>query len=102
MARNQGTACKISVNLVTQNTRRMVPKRTCESWETKLVNCEIPSQAIRPIAKFFTKRSGPRHHLQYMAPSVPYFFVPVDKASIIADCLENQLTADDLYDCDRR
>jgi hypothetical protein len=27
---------------------------------------------------------------------------PVDKASIIADCIENQLTVHDLHDCDHR
>jgi hypothetical protein len=42
----------------------MVRKRALEIWETKLANCEVTPQAIRPIAKSLVKRGGPK------APSI--------------------------------
>jgi hypothetical protein len=49
-------------------------KRTPERWETKLANCKVTPQAIRPIAKSLTKKGvHQRHYLQFMIPQAPYF-----------------------------
>jgi hypothetical protein len=79
----------------------MVLKKALERWETKLANCEVTPQAIRPIAKSLTKRGG------LQAPSAIHgplgsLFYPIDKAKAIADCLENQFTAHNFCDCDHR
>jgi hypothetical protein len=94
-------ACKTGVNWVTQNIRRMVWKRALERWETKLVNCEVTPQTIWPIAKSLTKRGGQKAPSAIYGPIGPIFY-PVDKANIIAVCLENQFTAHDLCDCDHK
>jgi hypothetical protein len=69
--------------------RRMGRKRALERWETKLANCEVTPQAIWPIVKFLTKWGGTK------TPSAIHghlgaIFYPIDKANIIAYCLENQ------------
>jgi hypothetical protein len=71
-------ACKMAVNWVTQNIRKMVWKRALERWETKLGNCEVTPQAIWPIVKSLTKSGGPK------APSAIHgqlgsTFYPIDK-----------------------
>jgi hypothetical protein len=69
-------------------------KKGIERWETKLVNTELTPPAIWPIAKSLTNRDGPR------APTAIHDLLglncPVDKASAIADCLENQYTPHNL------
>jgi hypothetical protein len=77
----------------------MTGKRALEQWETKIANCDVTPQAIWPVAKFLTNRGRPK------APSVIHrrlspIFYPINKASIIADCLENQYTPHEL--CEAR
>jgi hypothetical protein len=79
----------------------MVGKRALEIWETKFPNCEVTPQAISPIAKSLTKRGGLKEPSAIHGPLGPLFY-PIDKANAIADCLENQLTAHNLCDCDHR
>jgi hypothetical protein len=89
--------CKTAVNWVTRNIRRMVQKGALERWETKLANCEVTPQTIWPIAKSLIKRSGPK------APSAIHgllgpIFYQIDKASIVAACLEKQFRAHGMCD----
>jgi hypothetical protein len=79
----------------------MVRKRALERWETKLANCEVTPQAIWPIAKFLTKRSGSKAPSEIRFPLGPISY-SIDKANINADCLENQLRVHDLCDFDNR
>jgi hypothetical protein len=65
----------------------------------KVKNCEVTPQAIWSTAKSLTKRDGPKAPSAIHGPLSPTFY-SIDKANIIADCLENQLRAHDLYDCD--
>jgi hypothetical protein len=90
-------ACKTAVNWVSRNIRRMVQKRAHERWETKLANCEVTHQVIWPIAKSLAKSGGPKTPSEIHGPLGPIFY-PIDKANIIADCLENQFRARDLCD----
>jgi hypothetical protein len=81
--------------------RRMVRKRALERWETNLGNCEVTPEAIWPIAKSLSKRSGQKAPSAIHGPSGPTFY-PIDKANIIADCLEKQFKAHDFCDCGHR
>jgi hypothetical protein len=60
----RNSECKMAVNWVTRKVRRMVRRRALERRETKLVNCEVTSQAIWLITKSLSEKSGPK------APSV--------------------------------
>jgi hypothetical protein len=53
----------------------------------KLANCEITPQAIWPVAKYFSKRGGPKAPSAILAPLGPIFYI-IDKANIIADSLK--------------
>jgi hypothetical protein len=69
----------------------MTRKKALERWETKLANTELAPPAKWPIAKSLTHRDGPR------APTAIHGLLglqyhPLDKATVIADCLENQFT----------
>jgi hypothetical protein len=83
----------MSVNWVTRNIRRMVWKWALERWETKLSNCKVILQAVWPIAESLWKRNA----IHCPLTSVYY---SIDKANIIAECLENQFRVHDLRDCD--
>jgi hypothetical protein len=79
----------------------MVQKRAFERWKTKLSNCEDTPQGVWPIAKSLRKRDGPKvssaiHGLLSLT------FCSIDRANIIADCLENQFRAHDMFDYDHR
>jgi hypothetical protein len=64
-----------------------------------IVNTEVIPQAILPIAKSLLKRDGPRVQIAIQGPSGLILLVhPSEKASAIADCLENQFTHHDLCD----
>jgi hypothetical protein len=65
--------------------------------ETKLANCEVRPQVIWPVSKFLTETGGTKSPSAIHGPLGPIFY-PIDKASIIADCLENQLKEHDLCD----
>jgi hypothetical protein len=91
----------MTVNWVTRNIRRMVRKRGLERWETNSENCEATPQVIWPIAKSLSKRGGPKAPSEIHGP-LGLIFYPIHKTNIIADCLENQFRAHDLFDCDRR
>jgi hypothetical protein len=80
-------ARKTAVNWVTRHIRRMVWKRLPGRWETKLANCKVTSQAIRPIAKSLSERGGPKAQSAIHGPLGPKLY-PIDKANIIAGCLE--------------
>jgi hypothetical protein len=84
------------VNWVTKTFRRMTRKRALERWETKRENCEVTPQAIWPTAKSLTKRGRPK------APIAPLgsAFYPIEKANVIANCLENLFTPHELCDTD--
>jgi hypothetical protein len=66
-----------------------------------LATCEVTPQAIWPVAKSLTKSGGPKASSAIHGP-LGHIFYPIDKANIIADCLENQFTVHDLCDCDHR
>jgi hypothetical protein len=95
MARNQGSGMKAAVIWFTRNIRRMAQKGPLERWEIKLSNCKVTPQAIWPIAKPLTKRGGPKAPSAIHGPLGP-IFCPIDKANIIADCLEYQFRAHDM------
>jgi hypothetical protein len=65
-----------------------------ERWETQLANCEVTPQAIWPIAESLSKRDGPKASSAIHDPLGPIFY-PINKANIIANCLENQFRAHD-------
>jgi hypothetical protein len=79
--------CRTAVNWVNKTIRRMTQKRALKQWETKVENYDITLQAIWPIAKFLTKRGGPkvptaiRGHLDLA-------FYPIEKSNLLANCLE--------------
>jgi hypothetical protein len=75
----------------------MVRKRALERWETKLTNCEVTSQAVWLIAEFLSKSGGPETPSEVHCPLGPIFY-PIDKANIIADCIENKFRAHDSCD----
>jgi hypothetical protein len=82
-------ACKTAVNWITKRIRRMTQKKLKEQWDTKMGNCKVTPQAIWPMAKAMLKRDSPK------APTVIHGysglkFLPLEKASAIADCLENR------------
>jgi hypothetical protein len=79
----------------------MVRKRAHERWETNLANSEFIPQTTWPIAKSLTKRGGPKAPPTFHGPLDPIFY-PIDKAYIIALCLENLFRAHDMCDCDHR
>jgi hypothetical protein len=78
----------------------MVRRRAVERWETKLANCEVTPQAIWPIAK--SSQKGVDQSTICNSWSLRPIFYPIDKANIIADCLDDQFRAHDLHDCDNR
>jgi hypothetical protein len=82
----------MAINWVTPNIR----KRSLETWETRLANCEVTPQAIWPIAKSLMERSGPNSW------SLKPHIYPIGKANTTVGCLENQFTAHNLCDCDHR
>jgi hypothetical protein len=59
-----------------------------------LVNHKVTLQAIWPISKSVIKRGGQKVPSAIHGPLGPIFY-PVDKANIVADCLENQFRAHD-------
>jgi hypothetical protein len=87
--------------LATQYIRRKVRKRALERWETNLANCEVTPQAIWPTAKSLTKRGEVKVPSAFHGPLGPISY-PIDKANVIADCLENQFKAHDFCDGDNR
>jgi hypothetical protein len=66
-----------------------------------LANCEVTPQAMWLIANSSEKVMDQRHHLEFMVPLGPIFY-PIDKANLIADCLEIQFRTHDLCNCDHR
>jgi hypothetical protein len=56
----------------------MAYRVTLKIWETKVVNCEIVSQAIWPVAKFFSKRVGPKAQSEVHSPLSPIYY-QIDK-----------------------
>jgi hypothetical protein len=72
MARNRDLACKTAENWVTPNIRKMVRKIAAEWWETNLAYAEST------ISNFHAR----------MCPMC----YALDKAIIIADCLQNQIS----------
>jgi hypothetical protein len=52
-----------------------------------------------PIAKSLTKTGGPKAPYAIHGPLGPIFY-PVNKANIIANCLEEQFTVHNLLECD--
>jgi hypothetical protein len=72
-------------------------KQALERWETRISNTEVTPQAIRPIAKSFLKRDGPRAPTAIHGASGLKFH-PFEKANAIADCLEIHFRPHDLCD----
>jgi hypothetical protein len=89
--------CKSAVNWVSKAIRRMTRKKALERWETVLANTEVTPQAIWPIAKSLTSRDGPRAPTAIHGP-LGLKYLPIDKANVIAECLENQFTPHNLCD----
>jgi hypothetical protein len=78
-----------------------VPDKALEQWEKKLANCKVTPQAIWPIAKSLIKRARPKAPSAIHGP-LNHIFYLIDKANIVADCLENQFTVHALCDCEHR
>jgi hypothetical protein len=76
------------------------PEKITERWKTDLANCDITLQTVWPIAKSLTKRRGQKASCVMYGPIGPIFY-PIDKANIIAGCLETS-SERDLCDCDHR
>jgi hypothetical protein len=91
----------MAVTWVNRNINKIVLKRALERWETKLANCAVTPETICPIAKFLTNRGAPKALSAIRGPLGP-IFCAVNKANIIANCLENQFRVHDLCDCDHR
>jgi hypothetical protein len=66
-------------------------------WETKVGNCEVILQFSWPTAKLFTKKNGLKATTAVHG-SLGITYRPNEKANVIADCLENQLTFHELCD----
>jgi hypothetical protein len=81
----------MAVNCVSTAIRRMTQRKALERWETKLGNSEVTPQAAWPIAKSLLRRDGPKTPYAIHGPSGLKFYL-IDKANVIADCLENQFT----------
>jgi hypothetical protein len=62
--------------------------------ETNLVNAGATPQAIWPIAKSLMNRNGSRA----LHGTLGLEFHSIEKANVIADCLEKQFTPDDVCD----
>jgi hypothetical protein len=92
-------ACKTAVNWVTKTIRRIARKRALERWETKIENCEVTPQAIRPIAKSLTKRGEPKATTAIHDPLCIVFYQN-EKANVIANYLENLFTPHKVCDTD--
>jgi hypothetical protein len=84
-------ACKTAVNWVTETITRIARKRALEQWESKIEYCEVSPQAIWPIAKLLTKRSGPKATTAIYGPLGPVFY-PNEKANVIVNYLGNLFT----------
>jgi hypothetical protein len=68
-----------------------------EGWESDIGNCQDTSQALCPNVKSLIKRDGPKARTVIHGP-LGLKYRPLEKATPIADYLENQLTTHDLYD----
>jgi hypothetical protein len=73
----------------------MTRRKASERWETKISNSEVTPHAIWSLTKSLKKRDRPK------APSAIHGasglqFLPTERPSAIADCLENQFTPHDL------
>jgi hypothetical protein len=90
--------CKTAINWVTRNVRRMAWKGVLERCETKLENCEVTLQAMWRIVEPLSEMAGAKAPSAIHGPLGPIFY-PVNKANIIAHCLENQSRAHDLRGC---
>jgi hypothetical protein len=86
----------MAVNWVTKQIRRMT-ERALERRDTKISNCEVTPQSIRPIAKSLLKTDGPRAPTAIHGP-LDLTFLSLEKANAIADGLLNQFTPHDLCD----
>jgi hypothetical protein len=69
--------------------------------EAKLANCEITLQAVWPIVKSHTQSGVPKATSAIHGPLRSILYA-IDKANIIADCLENLFWPQDFCDCDHR
>jgi hypothetical protein len=90
-------ACKTAVNWATGQIRRTTRKKALKRLETKIGNCEVTPQSIWPIAKSILKRDGPRVTTAIRG-HLGLKFLPLEKASPIADSFEKQFTPHDLSD----
>jgi hypothetical protein len=75
----------------------MTRKKTLERWETQIRSSEVTPQAIWHITKFFLNRDGLRTPTDIHGPS-GLKRIQSEKASAIADCLENQFIHNGLCD----
>jgi hypothetical protein len=75
----------------------MTPRKAADRWETKAGNCEVTPQALWPIAKALMKRDGRKAPTVIHGP-LGITYQPYEKANVIADCFENQITSHDLCD----
>jgi hypothetical protein len=73
----------------------MVQQNAIKRWESKISNSEITHHAIWPLAKSLMKRDGPKAPTAILSP-LGLKFLPLEKANVIADCLENQFSPQDL------
>jgi hypothetical protein len=87
--------CRTAVNRVSKAIRRLTRKRALERWKTRLESTEATPQAIWPIARSLLKGMGQGHQLHSWYLGLK--FHATGKTNPIADCLENQTTARDMY-----
>jgi hypothetical protein len=66
-----------------------------ERCETKLSNAEITPHAVWPLVKSLKRGDKPKAPSAIHSPRGPKF-IPLEKANVIAVCLENQFSPRDL------
>jgi hypothetical protein len=91
----QDPACTMAVRWLKKTIRKVSTRKAVEWWETKIGNCEVTPQAVWSVAKSLIKRGGPKAPTAILGP-LGLKYQLLDKATMIADCLENQFTLHDL------
>lgn len=78
----------------------MAQKGALERRETQLEKMRTHTTSKVAFCKILHKKRGrPKAPSAIHGPLCPTFY-PIDKANIIADCLESQFTVHELCDCD--
>jgi hypothetical protein len=93
-------ACKTAVNWVTKPTHRMTQRNAIERWEAKISNSEVTPHVLWHLEKSLIKRDRSKAPTAMHSPSV-FSFLPLRKANVTVDCLENQFSPHDVCEENR-